>query len=151
MVLLGRRTVFHVKLGTSPAEMVYGQTLKVPVDLVRTQESGIADMEAKAVLAKLHARMDRPPAPTTGLHNKAINWPKTAEKATHVCVKKGHCLSLRPNQRRTFSYSHRYYYTPFGWNQKSRKTSIFYAYSRESNKVHLKDPNRTFSRRRTKN
>ena len=96
MVLLGRRTAFQRRFGTNSAELVYGQTLRVPGDLLLTGDTGVAEADPDTVIAKLQAKTCRPVPPTTGLHSRSINWPETAEKATHVYVKKGKPTPLGP-------------------------------------------------------
>ena len=87
--------------------MVYGQTLQVPGDLLRTSASGIAEPDPDTILAKLRSTVARPPAPTTGLHGRTTNWPKSAEKATHVYVKLGHPTPLGPIKAGPFPIANR--------------------------------------------
>ena len=88
-VLLGRRTCFTPRFGTSSADMVYGQTLQVPGSLLQTATDGTAKVDPAAVLAQLRSKVARAPASTTGLHDRSIYWPTTAASATHVYIKKG--------------------------------------------------------------
>ena len=49
-VLLGQRTAYQPSLGTSPAEMVYGQTIKVPGDLAGADLEGEDHVEKRALV-----------------------------------------------------------------------------------------------------
>ena len=106
-VLLGRRTSFQPRFGTSSAEMVYGSTLQVPGDLLRASADGLATADHTAILTKLRVNAARPPVATTGLHDRVVYYPATAANATHVYVKKGHPTPLGPIKAGPFPIAER--------------------------------------------
>ena len=82
--LLGRRTQYQPELGTSPAELVLGQTPRVPGDLVDNGGEKLPEL-----LDRLRTNAATPPVQTA--HHSEITpyFPESAKVATHVMVKKG--------------------------------------------------------------
>ena len=76
--------------------MVYGSTLQVPGDLLKSSPEGVAEADYTTILDKLRTSAAKPSTSTTGLHDRTIHWPKAAATTTHVYVKKGHVTPLGP-------------------------------------------------------
>ena len=94
-VLLGKRTTYLPALDASAAEVVYGQTLKVPGDLAG------ADLEPegtiKQLLQKLHQKAAQPPVQTTHHTTKPTYTPSIMSTASHVYVRRGKTTPLGHN------------------------------------------------------
>ena len=84
-ILLGRRTSYHGELGATPSQVVYGEDVRLPGDLVPPMGSGetITDL-----LTRVKANADRPPAQTATHKNLPTYMPPSTAKATHVYTKK---------------------------------------------------------------
>ena len=83
-VLLSRRSAYQPDLGTSPAELVLGQTPRLPGDLVEDNGQRLPEL-----LDKLRTNAATPPVQTA--HHSIITpyFPESAKNATRVMVKKG--------------------------------------------------------------
>ena len=93
-VLLGRHVAHQPDLGASPAEMVFGTGLKVPGDLVRDGDPGEADVQSLVQALRVNAA--RPPVQTSHHRQLPTYWPSSADKATHVYLRKGKTTPLGP-------------------------------------------------------
>ena len=82
--LLARRNSFHNELQASPAEVVYGESLRLPGDL---PAQPTPDQTIQDILSHVQTLPDRPPAqsrPSVGPQH----FPQQAVDATHVYVRK---------------------------------------------------------------
>ena len=82
--LLARRTAYQPELDTSPAEIVLGQTPRVPGDLVENEGEQLTTL-----LDRLRTNAAQPPTQTTHHSNITPFFPEAAKVATHVMQKKG--------------------------------------------------------------
>ena len=89
--LLARRTAYQPELDTSPAEIVLGQTPRVPGDLVENEGEQLTTL-----LDRLRTNAAQPPIQTA--HHDKITpfFPESAKVATHVMQKKGKPGTLGP-------------------------------------------------------
>ena len=86
-VILGKRTAFQPDLGTSPAEIVFGQTLTVPGDLAGSDLQ--PDSDLPHLLERVRRNAARAPVQTS--HHTTIPKdyrPPGLDTATHPWVKK---------------------------------------------------------------
>ena len=84
-VLLGRRTAFQPNLGTCSAEMVLGQTPKVPGDLAGADLNPDHDLES--LLKRLQTAAAKQPVQTIHNSTPTVYMPSTMEKASHVYIR----------------------------------------------------------------
>ena len=94
-VLLSRHAAYQPDLGASPAELVLGTCLKLPGDLIRDGDppvDGIADL-----VDAMRLNAARPPVQTSHHRTVPTHWPKKADSATHVYLKKGKVTPLGAN------------------------------------------------------
>ena len=93
-VLLGRRTQYHPDLGTSPAEMLYGQMPRLPGDLLENNGQDLTSL-----LHHVRTYASRPPIQTS--HHRRITpfFPESAKSATHVYTRIGNPTQLGPIYR----------------------------------------------------
>ena len=94
-VLLGKRTQYQPELGASAAEMVYGQTLKVPGDLAGANLQPEGKIEE--ILRKVHRNTAREPIQTSQHRSMTTYMPPSVANATHVYVKVGKTGPLGAN------------------------------------------------------
>ena len=86
-ILLGRRAAYQPDLGTSPAEIVLGETPLVPGQLVGTDLHPEQDLQD--LLTKLQIKAARPPQQTSHHGNEpTVHLPKNMTTATHVYVRR---------------------------------------------------------------
>ena len=90
-VILSRHCAYQPHLGASPAELVLGTCPKLPGDLL-AEGDGVADVEE--LLEKLRRNAAKTPTPTTHNRDVPTYWPKDAQRASHVYVRKGKCTPL---------------------------------------------------------
>ena len=86
-ILLGRRTAYQPALGTSPAELVYGSTIRIPGELAGADLE--KDSDLPHLLERVRAKAARPPVQTSHHTTPAVNLPPATDTCTHVWVKKG--------------------------------------------------------------
>ena len=93
--LLGKRTQYQPDIDASPAELVYGQPLKVPGDLAG------ADLEheesVQQLLQKLHINAAKAPNQTSHHTTNRVYMPEEVQNCTHVMVKCGKTTPLGAN------------------------------------------------------
>ena len=86
-VLLSMRTAYQPDLGCTPADLVLGETPRLPGDLVDEMDFETSPGVMRDLLIGLQANADREPIPTSHHRNPAVNIPKDLDKATHVRTK----------------------------------------------------------------
>ena len=90
-VLLGRRTAYQEDLGTSPAELTFGQTPLIPGDLAGAELN--PDSDLATLLDKVKTKAARPPVQTSHHGNSpTVHQPavyNNLAKVTHVYVRRG--------------------------------------------------------------
>ena len=92
-VLLGRRNSYHSDLGASPAEVVFGEQMKLPGDAPLPMNAGETMEE---LLARVKALPDRPPA-QTNLHKTVHPYmPSKCATTTHVYTERAKKTPLEP-------------------------------------------------------
>ena len=82
--LLARRNSFHNELQSTPAEVVYGEPMRLPGDLTPRPSPG---QTVEDILTKVKALPDRPPSQTRP-PVEPQHFPQQAHEATHVYVRK---------------------------------------------------------------
>lgn len=85
LVLLGIRTTVREDLKCTPAEMVYGQTLRVPGELLVSSNSPESD--PLAFVERLKAHFEHVRSIPTRIRDEKIYMPSTLQTCTHVYVK----------------------------------------------------------------
>ena len=93
-VLLGQRSTLQPTLGTSPAQLVLGGCPKLPGDLVSQIDNPALDVTQ--LLANLQANAAQEPAQPDHHRDVPTYWPSSAQKATHVYLKRGKPTPLGP-------------------------------------------------------
>ena len=93
--LLGRRTAFQPELGTCSAELVYGQTPRVPGDIAGADLS--PDSDLPHLLERLRTQAAQPPIQTAHHRIRPTYMPSDIHNATHVYVKRGKVTPLGAN------------------------------------------------------
>ena len=78
-ILLSRHSVFQPALGASAAEAVFGEPVRIPGDLIETENG----LNLDDLIHKLRLNAAKSPAPTR-VPPKPVYWPSSAAKATHV-------------------------------------------------------------------
>ena len=92
MALLAIRTTMKPDVGSSPAELVYGEGLAVPGELLPDVISEEDDLtqQRKRLLGNLRLEVERlQPKPTSSHRQPQIHLPDELENATHVFVRRG--------------------------------------------------------------
>ena len=82
--LLARRNSYHNELQATPAEAVYGESMRLPGDLTPRPSP---DVTTEDILLKVKALPDRPPAQTRPPSGPQ-HFPPEADSATHVYVRR---------------------------------------------------------------
>ena len=95
-VMLARRTAFQPDLGTSPAEMTFGMTPRLPPDLIGEPGQPLSSPEAEKLLEGLRQKAARPAVQTSHHGEKQTNWPDL-KGVTHVFIKRGKTTPLGPS------------------------------------------------------
>ena len=83
-ILLSRRTSYHAQLQATPAEVIFGENMKVPGDLTPDLP---ADHSLADLINRVKSNAKRPPMPTK-VPAKAANLPESAVNASHVYVRR---------------------------------------------------------------
>ena len=91
-VLLGRRTAYQPELDTCSAEMVLGQTPRVPGDLAGADLA--LDSDLPSLLERLRTRAAQPPVQTAHHGERKVYMPAITDTTTHVYVKRGKVAPL---------------------------------------------------------
>ena len=94
-VLLSRRTAFQPELGTCSAELVMGQTPRVPGDIAGADLS--PDSDLPALLSRLRSNAQRSPVQTAHHGTKPVYWPESVKTASHVYTRRGKVTPLGHN------------------------------------------------------
>ena len=92
MALLAVRTTLKPDLGASPADLVFGEGLALPGDLLQTAAPLSDDLQQQraATLAKLRVEVARlQPTPTSAHRTPQIFLPAELQHSTHVFVRRG--------------------------------------------------------------
>ena len=99
-VLLGLRVSFKAELSCSPSDMLYGYSIKLPVDLLVETEKNDIEPDEYADALRTAMRNVRPPVtrtpPTTGYLDPKL------QTCTHVFIKIQNKRGLEPNFRGPF-------------------------------------------------
>ena len=94
-VLLGRRTSFQPELDATPAELVYGEPLKVPGDLAGADLQ--PDSNLPTLLERIRKNAARPPVPTAHHNNEPyVHLPSAMQGAKYVYTRRGKVTPLGP-------------------------------------------------------
>ena len=82
-------------MDASPAELVYGEPIKVPGDLAGADLH--PDSDLPSLLERLRTKAAKPPTPTAH-HNSEphVHLPRDMQGATHVYVRRGKVAPLGP-------------------------------------------------------
>ena len=92
MALLSIRTTLKPDVGASPADLVYGEGLAVPGDLLPNYPDNEANNanQRNASLANLRLEVERlVPKPTSAHRQANVHVPDDLESATHVMIRRG--------------------------------------------------------------
>ena len=92
MALLAIRTTLKPDIGASPADLVYGEGLAVPGDLLPNYPNNETEDEnhRRTTLANLRLEVERLiPKPTSAHRQPNVHIPDDLESATHVMVRRG--------------------------------------------------------------
>ena len=91
MALLSIRTTLKPDVGSSPAELVYGEGLAVPGDLLPSIDGHQpSNQERQNLLGNLRIEIERmQPKPTSAHRQAQTNLPEDLNTATHVFVRRG--------------------------------------------------------------
>ena len=91
-VLLAIRTTFKPDIGASPADLVYGEGLAVPGEILSNTPSTEPHLarQRRAALADLRLEVARfQPTPTSTHRNPRLHLPEDLNTCTHVFVRRG--------------------------------------------------------------
>ena len=92
LALLAIRTTLKPDIGASPADMVFGEGLALPGDLIQSADPADDQLARRqaATLANLRVEVARlQPTPTSAHRTPRIFMPQSLETATHVFVRRG--------------------------------------------------------------
>ena len=92
MALLAIRTTLKPDVGSSPADMVFGEGLALPGELLLPSNVNDADLQRQreASLANLRLEVARlQPTPTSAHRQPRVYLPSTLDTASHVFVRRG--------------------------------------------------------------
>ena len=92
MSLLALRTTVKPDLGASPSELVFGEGLTVPGQLIGPPQLSEEELlrEQRSTLSNLRMEVERlQPRPTSAHRNPQVHIPDELASATHVLVRKG--------------------------------------------------------------
>ena len=92
--LLSRRTSYHSELQATPSEVVFGENPAVPGDLAGADLP--ADPNLPALLDRVRANAQRPPAQTTIRRTPQVYYPPSTDTATHVYLRNQKPTPLSP-------------------------------------------------------
>ena len=96
LVLLSIRTTLKPDIGASPADLVYGEGLAVPGEMLPSNPSTDAQLlrQRAAALADLRLEVARlQPVPTSAHRRPQVHLPEELETCTHVFVRRGNASS----------------------------------------------------------
>jgi len=88
LVLLGLRTTLREEFLASPAELVYGETIRLPGDFLQENSSSLSQTEVISNLQNLFSNI-RPVKPSNHAKHKIFKF-KELDNCTHVFVKTMH-------------------------------------------------------------
>ena len=92
LALLAIRTTLKPDIGASPADMVFGEGLALPGDLLQSQDPQDDQLQRRqaSTLANLRVEVARlQPTPTSAHRTPRVFMPQSLETATHVFVRRG--------------------------------------------------------------
>ena len=92
MVLLALRTTFKPDVGASPADLVYGEGLAVPGEILGNEQLDDPELLRRQHNLLAHMRMEverLQPKPTSTHRRPAVYLPGELEDATHVFIRRG--------------------------------------------------------------
>ena len=92
MVLLAIRTTFKPDVGASPADLVYGEGLAVPGEILGNEQLDDAELlrRQQNLLANMRVEVERlQPKPTSAHRTPAVYLPGDLQDATHVFIRRG--------------------------------------------------------------
>ena len=90
--LLAIRTTLKPDVGASPADLVYGEGLAVPGELLGSHPAEDVDLQSqrRTLLSNLRLEVERLQPTATSAHRiPAVNLPSTLETCSHVFVRRG--------------------------------------------------------------
>ena len=92
MVLLAIRTTFKPDVGASPADLVYGEGLAVPGEILGNEQLDDPELLRRQQNLLAHMRMEverLQPQPTSAHRRPAVHLPGELDSATHVFIRRG--------------------------------------------------------------
>ena len=92
MVLLAIRTTFKPDVGASPADLVYGEGLAIPGEILGNEQLDDPELLRRQQNLLAHMRMEverLQPQPTSAHRRPAVHLPGELEDATHVFIRRG--------------------------------------------------------------
>ena len=92
MTMLAIRTTIKPDLGASPSELVYGEGLTVPGQLVGPPEMSEEELlrQQRSTLGNLRLEVERlQPVPTSAHRRPSVHIPEDLANASHVLIRKG--------------------------------------------------------------
>ena len=92
MVLLAIRTTFKPDVGASPADLVYGEGLAIPGEILGNENLDDAELQQRQrnLLANMRLEVERlQPQPTSAHRRPAVYLPDELQNATHAFVRRG--------------------------------------------------------------
>ena len=91
MALLSLRTTLKPDIGASPADLVYGEGLAVPGDLLPSlPDNNELERQRQSTLANLRLEVERLQPTQTAAHRiPNVHIPEDLQNATHVMVRRG--------------------------------------------------------------
>ena len=92
MVLLALRTTFKPDVGASPADLVYGEGLAVPGEILGNEQLDDPELLRRQQNLLAHMRMEverLQPQPTSAHRRPAVYLPGELQDATHVFIRRG--------------------------------------------------------------
>ena len=92
MALLAIRTTLKPDIGATPADLVYGEGLAVPGDLLPSTPANDddSDRQRRNMLANLRLEVERlQPMPTSAHRRPLIHLPESLDTASHVFIRRG--------------------------------------------------------------
>ena len=97
MTLLAIRTTFKPDVGASPADLVYGEGLAIPGEILGNENLDDAELlrRQQALLANMRIEVERlQPKPTSTHRHPAVYLPDELNNATHAFIRRG---GVQPN------------------------------------------------------
>ena len=92
MTLLAIRTTFKPDVGASPADLVYGEGLAIPGEILGNEDLNDEELlrRQRSLLANMRMEVERlQPKPTSSHRRPAVYLPDELQTATHVFVRRG--------------------------------------------------------------